>query len=301
MNPLKPLSVPEYLFQPSQIVKRLARGSSPPPDHQVTVKMAWGAHLRIWPNEVIGSGIWYYGIFDLIVAEAIARLLDPGETALDIGSNIGQMASLMSCVVGKSGRVLAFEPHPDVFEALQMNVSPNALPPHAGAVEAHKVALSDTQGVGYLDIPAEWRGNRGLAKVCQEAAGAGRSVEIQLQTLDEILGQDSRVGVCKVDVEGHELRVFRGGERVLRQQRLRDIIFEDFGAYPSATHQCLLDHGYSIYCLQRTLLKPTLHAASRETVHASEPGGGNYLATTAAARAESRFRRLGWQVLRSRR
>ena len=54
--------------------------------------------------------------FDLISCEAIWRLLDEGELALDVGANIGYMTSLMAARLGKNGRVIAFEPHPVLFQ-----------------------------------------------------------------------------------------------------------------------------------------------------------------------------------------
>ena len=59
---------------------------------------------------------------DLAVSEALWRLLDPGALALDVGANIGFMTNLMAWRSGPCGRVLAFEPHPEVFRSLAENV-----------------------------------------------------------------------------------------------------------------------------------------------------------------------------------
>src|SRR5947209_7577708 len=101
MNILKLFSQPEYIHRPRQILTRLRRVLQPLDGEPKDVKMPWGATLRVRPGEYIGSIIWHRGVFDLIVLETIARLLEPAELALDIGSNIGQMSTLMSCKVGR--------------------------------------------------------------------------------------------------------------------------------------------------------------------------------------------------------
>src|SRR5262245_4091239 len=108
VNPFKAISRPEYLFRPGQLwlgLRRLVGGTPPQVDH---VRLPWGQTIKVQPREVIGAAIWWYGLFDLIVAEAIFRLLDPGETALDIGANLGQMTSLMRCRAGREGKVHSF-------------------------------------------------------------------------------------------------------------------------------------------------------------------------------------------------
>lgn len=43
-----------------------------------------------------GLDFWNVGVYDRIVPEAILRLLDRGETAIDIGANVGQDTSMMA-------------------------------------------------------------------------------------------------------------------------------------------------------------------------------------------------------------
>ena len=118
MNPFKLFSRPEYAFRPRQVLTRLQRACTPVPDTAV-VTLPWGDVVRVCPRETIGAEIWYCGVFDLPVAEALWRLLDAGETALDIGANLGQMTSVLRGKAGPAGCVLAFEPHPKLFAALE--------------------------------------------------------------------------------------------------------------------------------------------------------------------------------------
>jgi FkbM family methyltransferase len=297
MNVLKPLTTPEYLFRPRQILVRCKRAFQKPSGEPQAVTLPWGASLRVRPDEVIGANIWWHGIFDLEVAEAITRLLDAGETALDIGANIGQMTSLMSRVAGPAGRVIAFEPHPQIFAELSANLDPAQARRGNAPVKLCPMGLSDRRGQASLQISAHWDANRGTAKVV-EHAGPGQ-LTISLETLDHCLGSETRVGVCKIDVEGHELQALAGAQQTLAGRRIRDIIFEENRPYPTPVHEVLQRHGFSLFSLNRRLFGPDASLISGAA--GSKPDGActNFLATLNPERLKTRMTPRGWRVLRS--
>jgi protein-L-isoaspartate O-methyltransferase len=77
--------------------------------------------IDIDPNELQGKALLNQGVYDLAVFEEIWRLCDKGETALDIGANIGIMTALLAHRVGSSGKVLCFEADPAIRTELQAN------------------------------------------------------------------------------------------------------------------------------------------------------------------------------------
>lgn len=150
-----------------------------------------------------------------------------------------------------------------------------------------------------LVIGEDWSLNRGLARLAEGGTeDPGKRLEVPVATLDRILGPGKRVGVCKLDVEGHELNVLRGAARTLRQGRLRDLIFEVQAAYPSPVHEYLLGRGYKLFSLQGTLWRPLLRALPSASVHSADLRSTNFLATLDPERALNRFRPMGWQSLR---
>jgi len=298
INPVKAFTVPEYLFRPSQIIVRLKRGFGPPPQTPQTVKLPWGATVSICPSEVIGARLWYYGIFDMEVAELIVRLLDDGETALDIGANIGLMTTLMSSKVGKNGRVFAFEPHPAVFEELERSVA-SVASGHAGHVLLHPLALSDKSGEGVLDQGTNWSDNRGRAKIIDGGAPiSAERLSVKLATLDSLFDSSWRCHVCKIDVEGHEIKVLEGARALLSRGGIRDILFEDFGAYPSSVQTLLRDYGYTLFSIHKRLLGPKAVPLTKQPRFTPVVEGENFLATLQPTRALQRCSARGWQVLR---
>jgi len=296
-NPLKVLTTPEYLFRPRQIAIRIKRQFVKPTQAIETVRLPWGTSFRIRPSEVIGANIWYYGIFELLAAEAIARLMDRGETAVDIGANVGQMTTLMRRLSGSGGRVIAFEAHPEIFAELRANMELASQQPDASHVELHNVGLSDMQAAGCLDPGPEWQNNRGMARVTGSAADGGAGIKIQLQTLDHLFPPDAKCGVCKIDVEGHELQVLRGAAKVLAGDAIRDIVFEDLSGSGTPVQQLLLEHGFTLFALQQRLFGPVLRRLESQRHPKSDDDTCNFLATNDPGRALARFRRRGWQCL----
>ena len=285
---------PEYLYRPSQVFHRFRRLWH---KKQVveTVRLPWGASVKVNTAENVGIAIYHYSIFDKIVPETIWRLLDAGETGVDVGANIGQNSSVMAFRSGPSGRVLAFEPHPEIFEELKTNVGrwPASL---TTCLQLENVALGPTDGEAYLADGLEFQHNRGSAAICDVATTAGRTFKVRLRKLDSYIPESTTVGVCKIDVEGHELDVLEGAGKTLERKGIRDIIFEDFNAQPSPVTQLLRHYGFEIFRLVERWLKPAILPLE----YSGKRGGFfsyNYLATLNPQRAVDRFRAPGWRCL----
>ncbi len=122
---------------------------------------------------------------------------------------------------------------------------------------------------------------------------------MQLRPLDDLTNTLSmaQVGVLKVDVEGHELAVFKGAQNLISQHRVRDIVFEDFGQYPTPVTQLLEDQGYTLFYLSKSFWGLCVGAIQNNPLtSASLPEGPSYLATTNPDRALNRLKRLGWGI-----
>ena len=117
------LAKPEYLFQPAAVLSRFRKRGGSGKAPYLSVRLNWGPSLRVKTGDALSSGILRTSVDDIAQSEIIWRLLSPGETAIDIGANIGYVSSIMAARVGLQGKVLAFEPHPGLCEELRKNVS----------------------------------------------------------------------------------------------------------------------------------------------------------------------------------
>ncbi len=276
---------PEYLWRPSQILRRL----SFTPSRAVTaLSLPWGCTIRARSADDIGRSIATQGVYDLPLTEALTRLCDPGETALDLGANIGYASLVLARAVGPQGRVICFEPNPALLPLLRSNVENwSALP--VASIQIEAVAVSETNGEGVLGFPDGYAENQGLGTLTLGTDG----VAVSIRRLDSF-GIPS-VGVMKVDVEGHEASVFSGAQSLLAGKRIRDILFEEHEAYPAHSHKLLLGHGYHLFRVTRSTFRPLLLPPEEQSRNGFLPP--NFLATLDPQRASSRFTAWGWSAL----
>jgi len=185
-------------------------------------------------------------------------LVRPGDVVLDVGANIGLWAMGAAQRAGGSGSVHAFEPAAENYERLRAHVDLNVL----RNVRCDRRGISDNSGSAL--IYGASNGNSGMASlVCHP--GVDRPEPVELTTLDDYRAEQviERVNFLKVDVEGAELQVFRGGAGVLSLPQAPVILFEAaeplaarFGSSSSKVKSLLSEHGYGIYRYRRRALEP---------------------------------------------
>lgn len=153
---------------------------------------------------------------DALVAADFAPLADmrlAERTFIDVGANIGLFTNRFARYFRTT---LAIEPNPITFALLTANIAIAAAP----NVRLANCAASSQAGVAQLDVLP--RGNLGWSRLMEHAPSGGgeRTIEVPLERIDALLERhkaDGAVGLIKIDVEGHELNVLRGGEACLRR------------------------------------------------------------------------------------
>lgn len=169
--------------------------------------------------------------------------LDLGDGAvIDVGANLG----LFSLVVARhhGNRVIAFEPAPSTFAALQANVRANRL-----SVECRRLALADRDGEVRFSMQTKGRANYSIAT-------GPDGIGVPARRLDTVLGElgIERVSLLKIDTEGFETAVLHGAGRTLAEIRPSLIYFEvcpalarEAGFAPSDPARILVDAGYELF------------------------------------------------------
>ncbi len=160
------------------------------------------------------------------------NVLRPGMTAFDVGANVGELTALFANAVAPDGRVHAFEPTPRTFHRLQDTCEALGLE----NVTANRTALSDRTGL--LDIhvfpDAHSTKNSAIRRPAEtvglEAVPCGVE-SVPAITLDEYCVESGVdfIDLLKIDVEGLELAVLQGSERMFRRRCVALCVFE-FGA-----------------------------------------------------------------------
>src|SRR6476659_2673104 len=100
MSLLSRLNKPEYFFRPIQLLRRVVRsraGLQSRRGRREMLHLPWGHEIQFRIDENVGFSLWHLGVYDLVVSEALWRLVHPGEDdAIDAGANLGYMTSLLA-------------------------------------------------------------------------------------------------------------------------------------------------------------------------------------------------------------
>ena len=163
---------------------------------------------RIQADVVIGA-------YERAATDAIVRHLRPGDVAFDVGSHFGYFALLMSSAVTPGGRVVCFEPDPEIVPTLERNLARNS--PGRADVAAVNAAVAGSAGT------------RRFARGGQTSRGSlsdSGDVEVRAPTPDAAVAEHGVPKLVKVDVEGAEPWVLRGAEAIIRRSRELTIVVE---------------------------------------------------------------------------
>ena len=136
---------------------------------------------------------------------------------MDVGANVGAATLPMARAVGAAGRVIAVEPGPPYVARLKANLALNV--GLADRVSIHQLGLSDAPGTLVWRPDPDNPANAGLSAAHPDRVP--NEVSVPVTTLDDLMSQlgVDRLDFIKVDVEGMELEVFRGGRRTLETLR----------------------------------------------------------------------------------
>ncbi|MDX2108916.1 MAG: FkbM family methyltransferase [Verrucomicrobiota bacterium] len=144
----------------------------------------------------------------------IKDYVQPGDIVCDIGANKGSYLFWLSRWVHK-GKVVAFEPQAHLAQYLKKVCSATGLrnvTVEAAAVHAKSGSMNLYIPAGCADSPGASLGTRITSREdC-------RAVSVPVVALDDYFETGKRISVLKIDVEGAELGVFKGAERILKEQ-----------------------------------------------------------------------------------
>lgn len=204
----------------------------------------FGCTLRCQPDSQSASNVIYFTErFDPDEMAFIEAYLRPGDGFLDVGANIGTYSLLARSLVGATGRVDGFEPHPVAARRFRENVELNGF----DNVEIHETAVGATAGViEFLD------GADVSNRARSDVDGPRPVVEVPVVRLDDVLGS-RRYAMGKIDVEGYEAAAFAGAVEHLGaanppvwQIEVLDHQLRKFGSSGAAVRAHLEHAGYRL-------------------------------------------------------
>jgi FkbM family methyltransferase len=158
-------------------------------------------------------------------------LLQPHAVVLDIGANFGLYTAIAASIVGKHGKLYAFEANPHTFDFLRRTLYANRVLSNPN-IAAVNLLVSNRHGRGTLHYIEQLLGGATVTDFGQldsplldQWRSQLRSVDVEMTTIDEFLPPELQVDLVKIDVEGHEPFVMMGMEKTIaRSPNIRFII-----------------------------------------------------------------------------
>ncbi|MCZ6672970.1 MAG: FkbM family methyltransferase [Verrucomicrobia bacterium] len=183
---------------------------------------AIGTGLRMYadPADAV-EGLILQDRYEPHTTELFVNLLEPGSTVVDIGAHTGYYTMLAAERVGPRGQVHSFEPVSFLFERLSRNVDLNSL----HNVCLNNVALWDKETELALYLPTNR--NSGGTSIVRTPKTQQEPIFVNSLVLDSYVNGNGvgRIDLIKIDAEGAELFILKGGTETLKES-MPDVICE---------------------------------------------------------------------------
>jgi FkbM family methyltransferase len=151
-------------------------------------------------------------------AKAVQQAVAPGDVVWDIGANLGLYTKVFLDLAGPQGKIIAFEPAPACFAAMQETFKdvPN--------VQLMNMAIGNEAGTVDMNLAMNPKG----ATHSLVSAASDETVAVAIASSDDIVAQGLAPvpNVIKIDVEGFEYEVLLGMPHLLRNRTVREVLVE---------------------------------------------------------------------------
>lgn len=181
----------------------------------------------------------------------LTALIQPGMGVADVGANVGLLTLSCAVATGPSGKVFAFEPEAGPRAQLEKTLKLNGLR-WVEVFDQAAGALTEQQTFHISPVI----GHSSLYALPQED-GLGRDVTVQVTRLDDIIAPGQRLDVVKIDVEGAELDVLAGMDRLLDENPDLAIVAEygpshlaRIGLTPKSWFDAFKKAGFQAYAIE---------------------------------------------------
>ena len=204
---------------------------------ELEARTQFGARMMVRFPDTIQSYIYFFGIWEPAITAYLASALQPGDTMIDIGANVGYDSLLAAHCVGPAGRVFAIEASPVLFGLLRRNLALN----NTSQVIPSHVAVCETAG----DVPVFLHSGSNLGGTTIVPAMAKRrdvrmEATVPGRRLADIVPEEAVLSarLIKIDVEGAEWLVIRGFAELLPRLSPRTELLIEVSAEGLRDHGC---------------------------------------------------------------
>lgn len=207
-----------------RIAKRFFRfGKKPYPILVKTPETTFTIIIDPYHNGCVDETIADTKLWEPALTTRLSSYITPTTVFFDIGANIGYHSMFVASLNKPAGQVHSFEPIESLNKQIKQSVAVN----NYEHVTVHHCGLGKKTETKTIFKRDENMGGSSLAKYDELTLVRVSGTEaIQIQTLDSLFPNTTKVDVIKIDVEGYEFEVLEGGKNLCTTQK--PVIFLEF-------------------------------------------------------------------------
>lgn len=174
-----------------------------------------GLYVPLKWDDFLVHNLILHGSWEDDEAQIVETIAQTSSVFLDVGANFGYFSMLAAQTMGAQGRVLAFEPNPEMVNIARRSFAKSSLK----SIDLIPAAVGNDNG--RLQLHLNGGPNRGKTSLYAGNTNGAGTVEVDCLRLDDFLSarQIPAVDFMKIDVEGHEWFALKGAIETLKAYR----------------------------------------------------------------------------------
>jgi FkbM family methyltransferase len=215
---LFPKSWSSFLYRQ---IKGLCRDLGGVTDVLQEVRLRTGGRMVLDIRDSQQRHIYYSRLYEYPYVAWLQNIIKSGDSFVDVGANIGFYTIWAALRVGSTGRVFSFEPNPLSYGFLEKNIELNEL----GNVNPYQVAVGGADGIAQLEARFD---DLALSRIVRGETSVATSRRLQNEKVIRVVqrrldtffsdAEKTHIKFIKIDAEGAEPEILRGGETLLEKR-----------------------------------------------------------------------------------
>jgi len=214
------------------------------------------------PKDVyIGTSLIAYGEFSELETDMLRQLCRPGTTVVEVGANVGSHTVPLARHLGPTGRMIAVEPQPAIFQNLCANIALNGL----GNVETLQKAFGASVSEAWIPrLNYAVQNNFGGISVMERPVEGQQDIKVDVVPLDSL--NLEHLHLVKIDAEGMEIEVLKGAEKTIAAKRPLIYLENDRTEKSAALIQLLWAQDYRLWWHLPPLYNPNNWSQNQKNI-----------------------------------
>ncbi len=201
-------------------------------------------------DEGISRKLFFRNIHEPLSTLQYQKEIKFGMNILEIGSNIGYYALIGAKLIGKTGKIYAFEPNPQNYDMLKFNIVLNK---YNDLFETYPYGVGAKNGefVFYMMN----KGNTSsFIKRNDSTINIKDERKVKVVCLDDFFDESIKIDYFRMDVEGYEFEIIKGMAKILERNNkpkgafieVHSLLLNQMNSSAYDFSEKMKEHGYRI-------------------------------------------------------